>query len=186
VIGAFLLLVNTSFLVAAAIVAVVVAAVVGGWLIACRGASPRPRGRLLRAAAAVRRDLRSLTRRPTTLLAITGASALVTLLHAAVFVFAAVVTGAPFDPLRLLPLALAVQAAMAVPVGFGGLGPREGMAAVAFSAAGLGAGSGVSAAVAYGALALIAVLPGLLPLTLARLAPRDTPAPRARRQGVAP
>jgi glycosyltransferase 2 family protein len=177
VIAGFLLLVGTSFLVAGTIIAVVVAALLGGWLIARRRVSQRPRSRLVRAAAGVRRDLRRLTRRRATLLVIIGASALVTLLHASVFVLAAVVTGAPFDPLRLLPLALAVQAAMAVPVGFGGLGPREGMAAAVFTAAGLGAGSGVSAAVAYGALALIAVLPGLLPLTLARFAPRRTPAP---------
>jgi glycosyltransferase 2 family protein len=186
VIAGFLLLLGTPLLVAGTVIAVVVAALLGGWLIAGRRVAQRPRSRLLRAAAAVRRDLRRLTRRRATLLVIIGASALVTLLHASVFMLAAVVTGAPFDPLRLLPLALAVQAAMAVPVGFGGLGPREGMAAAVFTAAGLGAGSGVSAAVAYGALALIAVLPGLLPLTLDRLAPRRTPAPPDTSERVAP
>ncbi len=185
VIAGFLLLVGTSFPVAGGLAAGVGAALLGGWLIG-RRVSLRPGGRPARAAAAVRGDLRRLTRRPATLLAIIGASVLVTLLHASVFVLAAVVTGAPFDPLLLLPLSLAVQAAMAVPVGFGGLGPREGMAAVAFTAAGLGAGSGVSAAVAYGALALIAVLPGLLPLVLARVAPRRAPAPRDGRRGVTP
>lgn len=185
VVAGFLLLVESPVLLAGSIVAVAVVALLGGRLISGRPCSNDHRGPLVRAGAAARRDLRRLTRRPRILLAIVGASVLVTLLHASVFVLAAVVTGAPFDPVLLLPLSLAVQAAMAVPVGFGGLGPREGMAAVAFTTAGLGAGAGVSAAVAYGALALIAVLPGLLPLTLARVARRRTPTPHTDREGAA-
>ena len=185
VVAGTLLLVHIPVLLAGSSVAVVVAALLGGRLIAARRTSADHRGPAVRAAAGVRGDLRRLTRRPTTMLAVVVASVLVTLLHASVFVLAAVITGAPFDPVLLLPLSLAVQTAMAVPVGFGGLGPREGMAAVAFTAAGLGADSGVSAAVAYGALALIAVLPGLLPLTLARLDRRRTLTPRVDRQGAA-
>jgi uncharacterized membrane protein YbhN (UPF0104 family) len=174
VIAGFLLLVDVPLPAAGVVVALAAGALLGGFLLTRRGVPGRPHGRLVRAAEAVRRDLHRLTRRPATLVAIVGASALVTLLHASVFVLAAVVTGVPFDALRLLPLALAVQAAMTVPVGLGGLGPREGMAAAAFTAAGLGAASGVSAAVAYGALALIAVLPGVLPLLTARLGHRGS------------
>ena len=43
---------------------------------------------------------------------------------------------------RLLPLAMLVLLAMAVPTNIGGWGPREGVAAWLFAAAGLGAGSG--------------------------------------------
>jgi hypothetical protein len=42
----------------------------------------------------------------------------------------------------------------------GGWGPREGMAAWAFAAAGLGADLGIATAVVYGVMALVASLPG--------------------------
>ena len=42
----------------------------------------------------------------------------------------------------------------------GGWGPREGVAAWAFAAAGLGADQGVATAVVYGVMALVASLPG--------------------------
>jgi glycosyltransferase 2 family protein len=41
-----------------------------------------------------------------------------------------------------------------------GWGPREGVAAWAFGAAGLGAGQGVATAVVYGVMVLVASLPG--------------------------
>ena len=56
--------------------------------------------------------------------------------------------------------ALVVLAGSAVPVNVAGWGPREGVAAWAFAAAGLGASAGVTAAAAYGALVLLAALPG--------------------------
>ncbi|WP_297344874.1 lysylphosphatidylglycerol synthase transmembrane domain-containing protein [Amnibacterium sp.] len=149
-----------------AVVAVVLGAVIAGSLVVGRSAPRRSGGRAARAVASFRQDLQRLAGRPGTVLAVVGASVIVVLLHASVFVLAAVVTGGSFDPVRLLPLALAVQAAMAIPVGLGGLGPREGMAAVVFAGAGLGAAQGVTAAIAYGALALIAVLPGVIPLAL--------------------
>jgi uncharacterized membrane protein YbhN (UPF0104 family) len=163
VLAAVLPLLGVPLLPAGAAVVLAAGVLIGVALLVRRGSRPGD-GRLRRAAAAVRRDLRRIGTRPATLLALVGASVLVALMHASVFVLAAVLTGAPVDPLRLLPLALAVQVAMAVPVGFGGLGPREGMAAVVFGGAGLGAAHGVSAAVAYGALALVAVLPGALSL----------------------
>ena len=48
----------------------------------------------------------------------------------------------------------------AIPVNIGGWGPREGAAAWAFAAAGLGAATGIAASTAFGVLALIAVIPG--------------------------
>jgi hypothetical protein len=64
----------------------------------------------------------------------------------------------------LLPLALLVLLAMAVPISIGGWGPREGAAAWAFALAGLGAAAGVTTAVIYGVLALVASLPGAIVL----------------------
>ena len=51
---------------------------------------------------------------------------------------------------ELVPLALLVLLAMAVPANVAGWGPREGVAAWAFGAAGLGAAQGVATAVVYG------------------------------------
>ena len=57
-----------------------------------------------------------------------------------------------------------VLLAMAVPLNVGGWGPREGVAAWAFAAAGLGAAQGVTTATAYGVMGLVATLQGGLVL----------------------
>ena len=80
--------------------------------------------------------------------------------YVATFLVAARSVGATASVATLLPLALLVLVAMAVPANVAGWGPREGMAAWAFGAAGLGADQGVAIAVAYGVLALVASLPG--------------------------
>ena len=49
----------------------------------------------------------------------------------------------------------------------GGWGPREGIAAWAFAAAGLGASAGVATSVAYGVMVLVASLPGAVVLAAA-------------------
>jgi hypothetical protein len=59
----------------------------------------------------------------------------------------------------MLPLALLVLWAAALP-NVGGWGPREGVTAWAFAAAGLGAATGVAPAVAYGGRVVAASLPG--------------------------
>ena len=59
----------------------------------------------------------------------------------------------------MLPLALLVLLAAALP-NVGGWGPREGVTAWAFAAAGLGASLGVATAVVYGVMVLFASLPG--------------------------
>jgi uncharacterized membrane protein YbhN (UPF0104 family) len=68
---------------------------------------------------------------------------------------------------------MVVLAAMLVPINVGGWGPRESVAAAVFGAAGWGAGTGVAAATAFGALTLIATTPGLVVL-LARPLSRST------------
>ena len=69
----------------------------------------------------------------------------------------------------MLPLALIVLLASAVPTNIAGWGPREGAAAWAFGAAGLGAAQGATVAVVYGVMVLVATLPGAV-LLLAWLA----------------
>lgn len=88
------------------------------------------------------------------------ASTVVVLGHAAMFLIAARTAGASASTIRLLPLALLVLVAAAVPTNIGGWGPREGVAAAAFGMAGLGAAQGVTTAVVYGVMALVASLPG--------------------------
>jgi uncharacterized membrane protein YbhN (UPF0104 family) len=80
--------------------------------------------------------------------------------HTATLLVAARAAGATASVVDLLPVALLVLVATAVPLNVGGWGPREGAAAWLFAVAGLGAGLGVAAAVAYGVLVLVATLPG--------------------------
>jgi uncharacterized membrane protein YbhN (UPF0104 family) len=96
----------------------------------------------------------------------------------ALFLVAARAAGTTASTLQLLPLLLMALLAMALPVNVGGWGPREGIAALGFWMAGLGAPLGITVSVAYGVLALIAALPGGLVL-LARRAARNR-AERAR------
>jgi hypothetical protein len=57
--------------------------------------------------------------------------------------------------------------AMAVPTNIGGWGPREGVAAWLFAAAGLGADQGVATATVFGVMVLVASLPGAVVLVVA-------------------
>jgi len=118
-------------------------------------ARARPVARL---RGAVVRDVRAvLARRAWAAIAV--ASALVVAGHVATFLVAARVAGADVPPWELLPLALLVLLGAALPA-VGGWGPREGVTAWAFAAAGLGASRGVATAVAYGVMVLVASLPG--------------------------
>lgn len=93
--------------------------------------------------------------------AIVLASVLVVAGHAVAFVIAARTAGATASLSVLVPLALLALLAMVLP-SVAGWGPREGAAAWAFAAAGLGAAQGVATAVTYGIMALAASLPGAL------------------------
>jgi uncharacterized membrane protein YbhN (UPF0104 family) len=108
------------------------------------------------------------------------ASGVAALAHAAVFLVAARTTGIPATTGQLLPLALVVLVVAAVPANLAGWGPREGAAAWAFGAAGLGASQGVTVAAAYGVLALFATLPGLV---VAAWPGRRTAAPEGLARG---
>ncbi len=90
------------------------------------------------------------------------------------FLIAARVAGATAPVIALLPPLLLALIAMGLPISIGGWGPREGVAAFTFWMAGLGAPLGVTTSVAYGALALIASLPGGV-LLLARRFARTHP-----------
>jgi len=90
-------------------------------------------------------------------------SALVVVGHALTFVIAARTAGTTAPASLLVPLALLVLLAAALP-NVGGWGPREGMTAWAFAAAGLGASRGVTTAVVYGVLVFASSLPGALVL----------------------
>ncbi|MGW3355023.1 lysylphosphatidylglycerol synthase transmembrane domain-containing protein [Streptomyces bungoensis] len=91
-------------------------------------------------------------------------SAVVLAGHVAMFVVAARVAGSAASVAVLLPLAVLALVAMGLPVNIGGFGPREGVTAWAFGAAGLGASSGVAVAVVYGVLSFVASLPGAVVL----------------------
>jgi glycosyltransferase 2 family protein len=120
-----------------------------------RGAGRVARG-LRTAAADIRGGLLARGNWPGIVLASTVA----VLGHLATFLVAARTAGSTAPLTQLAPLMLLALLAMGLPLNFGGFGPREGMAAWAFGAAGLTAAQGVSTAIVYGALVLVASLPG--------------------------
>jgi len=107
------------------------------------------------------------------------ASAVAAAGHTAIFLVAVESTGVTVSTDRMLPVALVVLLASAVPANVAGWGPREGAAAWAFGTVGLTAGQGVTAAVLYGVLALVATAPGAVVLIMGRLG-RTAPAPAPR------
>ncbi|WP_052810235.1 lysylphosphatidylglycerol synthase transmembrane domain-containing protein [Streptomonospora alba] len=150
---------------AAAVASALLMAAIGAstvWLL--RSAGGRRRLHRARAWAAEARSA-VLTRRRWPAVALLSAAGLAG--HLSLFVVATRVAGTDAPVVVLLPPLLLALVAMSVPVGVGGWGPRESAAALGFAAVGLGAGTGLSAAVVYGVLALVAALPGvfaLLPL----------------------
>jgi glycosyltransferase 2 family protein len=86
--------------------------------------------------------------------------------YLALFVVAARAAGSTAALRELLPLLVLGLLAMALPLNIGGWGPREGVTAVAFGTVGLGAAQGLTTAVVYGVLSLIACLPGAVVLVL--------------------
>jgi uncharacterized membrane protein YbhN (UPF0104 family) len=99
------------------------------------------------------------------------ASCLAVVGHALVFLLAARLGGTDESPMTLLPIAFLVLLAMAVPTNIAGWGPREGVAAWAFHAAGMSAAQGVTTSVVYGVLVIITSLPGLAVLAARGLRP---------------
>ena len=137
---------------------VVVSVVAGGCAVRLRpGAGP---AWWRRALAAVSTDVRDAILAREALPGVLGASVLAVVGYAATFLVAARTAGSTSSLVTLLPLALVVLVAMAVPVNVAGWGPREGVAAWAFGAAGLGAAQGITVAVVFGVMVMVACLPG--------------------------
>jgi uncharacterized membrane protein YbhN (UPF0104 family) len=113
-------------------------------------------------------DLRSITHTRWTPLSIVVTSGVAALGHVVIFLIAVRTSGETASTDQLLPVALLVLLASALPMNIAGWGPREGMAAWAFSATGLSASQGVTSGVVYGVMALVATLPGLVVLAAGR------------------
>ena len=96
--------------------------------------------------------------------------------HLATFVVAARAAGSGASLLKLAPLMLLALLAMTLPVNIGGWGPREGVTAWAFGAAGLSATQGLTIAVVYGVFAFVAALPGAVVLISRAIAKARKPA----------
>jgi uncharacterized membrane protein YbhN (UPF0104 family) len=153
-----------------------VALVVGAMLVD-RRRSRSGRSRLARLWNAIAADIHGGLLRRRALPVIAVASAVVVAGHAATFLVAARTAGVTAPASHLLPLALLAMLGMVLP-SIAGWGPREGVTAWVFAAAGLGAASGAATAVTYGVMVLAASLPGAIVLA-AEWVPRRTPAPRS-------
>jgi hypothetical protein len=136
------------------------AGVTGCAVLVVRGAARSGRSRLARAARAVADDLRCGLLAADVWPRLMLASVLVVAGHTATFVIAARVAGSTAPLGELVALLMVVQTATVIPLGIGGWGPREGIAAWAFAAAGLGAATGITVTTLYAVLMLAAVAPG--------------------------
>lgn len=154
-------------------VAVAAAAIVLGAVLVGRARAGRGGSRWTRLRNAVAADLRNGVLRRNALPAILLMSTVVALGHVTTFLIAARTAGATAPISRLLPLAALGLLAMVLP-SIGGWGPREGVTAWVFAAAGLGADRGAATAVAFGVMVLAASLPGAVVL-IAGWLPRRRP-----------
>lgn len=157
-----------SVLVVLGVLAVIIAP--AGWARWGRGTSKWRRA-LAMASADARRGLLARDTWPGVVLL----SAAALLGHVVLFLVAARIAGSPAPIARLVPLTVLALLVMGLPVNVGGWGPREAISALAFGAAGLGAAQGLTAAVVYGVLTLVASLPGAGVLVLRRSSRRAQP-----------
>jgi glycosyltransferase 2 family protein len=124
-----------------------------------------------RAFAATWQDARLALLSPGALARVALLSAATVAGHVALFLVAARVAGSTAPVAQLVPLIVLALLVMALPVNVGGWGPREAFLAVAFGTAGLDAAQGLTIAVVYGVLAMVASLPGVLVLFRGRPLP---------------
>jgi hypothetical protein len=117
--------------------------------------------------------------------AVVVASAVVAVGHVVTFLIAARTAGATGPLSKLLPLAMLALLATALP-NIAGWGPREGVTAWVFAAAGLGAALGAATAVTYGVLVLAASLPGAAVLVAGWLPGRRAPGQSVRGSALRP
>jgi len=149
---------------AAVVAAVGLGAVLLAWALPRGG-----RSRWGRALRTVRADIRGGVIARRNWVGVVVSSAVVLAGHLATFLVAARTAGATAPLARLVPLTLLALLAMVLPANVGGFGPREGVAAWAFGAAGLTAAQGVATAMVYGALVLVSTLPGAAVLLVRRV-----------------
>jgi uncharacterized membrane protein YbhN (UPF0104 family) len=128
----------------------------------------RSTGLIGRVTRVIGADLRGILRTRRARAGVGLASAAAATGHLVVFLVAARAAGVHTSTTTLLPIAAVVLLVAAVPVNVAGWGPREGFAAWAFGAAGLGVSTGVTTAVVYGVMAFVATLPGAVVLLAGR------------------
>jgi glycosyltransferase 2 family protein len=166
------------------LVAIVVVVAVFGVLLVARARPDGTRSAWARLLSGAAGDIREGLLVGRAWLGIALASALAVGGHAAMFLLAARTAGTTAPPSRMLPIALIVIAATVLP-SVAGWGPREGVAAWVFGAAGLGAQHGVATAVVFGVMVLVSSLPGAVVLVVAwfrpNRPPRRTRSPRRER-----
>lgn len=109
-----------------------------------------------------------------TIARVSAASTVVIACHIATFIVACLAVGVTAPLEQVIALALIAVLAASIPLNVGGWGPREGAAAWAFAALGLGAATGVAASTAFGVLAMIAVAPGAAVIAVSALQRRAT------------
>jgi glycosyltransferase 2 family protein len=119
-----------------------------------------------RATHILHADLRALLASPAVWPRIVLAAVLATVGQVVVLLLAAHSVGVDVPLTELVPVAMVVLLVSAVPLSVAGWGPREGAAAWAFVVLGPGAGVGVTVAVVYGVLSLVATAPGVALLLL--------------------
>ena len=130
-------------------------------------ALPRGDGTVLaRMRTAAGRDIRDALLSRGAWRGIAVASAVVVAGHAVTFMIAARTAGSTAPASQMLPIALLAMTGMVLPSA-AGWGPREGVTAWAFGAAGLGVQQGVTTAVVYGVMVFVACLPGAVVLVVA-------------------
>jgi glycosyltransferase 2 family protein len=148
------------------LVSIVIIVMALGVSIAVRARPAGGRSVWARVRSTAARDIRDALLARTAWLGIALASAVVVAGHAVTFLIAAQTAGTTAPASQMLPIALLVMMAMVLP-NVGGWGPREGVAAWAFGAAGLGAQHGIATAVVYGVMVLVASLPGAAVIVMA-------------------
>ena len=128
--------------------------------------SPEPPSLMGRMLQAVRDDVWRLVRVGHAWPGVVLASTVALGFYFATYLLAAHAVGVTASALTLLPVVMLVFLAAGLPLNLAGWGPREGMAAWGFAAAGLGADQGMATAVAFAAIVLVANLPGAVVLVV--------------------
>jgi len=147
------------------VVIAIVAAALGVVLVA-RARPSDARSAWARARRALAGDIRDALLARRAWLSIAFLSAIVVTGHAVIFLIAARTAGTTAPLSQMAPIASIVLLATVLP-NVGGWGPREGVTAWVFGAAGLHAQQGVATAVAYGVIVFMATLPGAAVLVVA-------------------